>query len=74
MPDDGNLDPSCSRLHHDEYETNGGLIAHLQLLNSQSNGEVRAEFRCDKAQEHCCSKDIWGTSGTDETEMGLKKC
>lgn len=45
MPDDGNLDPSCSRLHHDEYEANGGLIMHLQSLNSQSNREVRVEFR-----------------------------
>lgn len=23
MPDEGNLDPGCSRLHHDEYETSG---------------------------------------------------
>lgn len=38
MPDEGNLDPGCSRLHHDEYETSGGLITHLQSLNSQSNG------------------------------------
>lgn len=38
MPDEGNLDPGCSRLHHDEYETSGGLITHLQPLNSQSNG------------------------------------
>lgn len=38
MPDEGNLDPGCSRLHHDEYEASGGLITHLQSLNSQSNG------------------------------------
>lgn len=23
MPGEGNLDPGCSRLHHDEYEASG---------------------------------------------------
>lgn len=40
MPDEGNLDPGCSRLHHDGYETSGGLVAHLHSPGAQSNGEV----------------------------------
>lgn len=53
MPDDGNLDPRCSRLHHDEYETNGGLITHLQSLNPQSNREVRAELGTMRNRDDC---------------------
>lgn len=73
MPDDGNLDPSCSRLHHDEYETNGGLITHLQSLNPQSNREVRAELGTMRtgttvAQQRRTS----GTNGSAGTGIALQ--
>lgn len=48
MPDDGNLDPSCSRLHHDEYGTNGGPprappVAQLSIKR-RGEGGVREEL------------------------------
>ena len=44
MPDEGNLDPGCSRLHHDEYETSGASsrTSSRQTLNQM---KVGAEFR-----------------------------
>lgn len=72
MPDEGNLDPGCSRLHHDEYETSraSSRTSSRSTLNQMERWgwSLREHEKHEGYQGRLFySKDIY------QEEMGVKK-
>lgn len=72
MPDEGNLDPGCSRLHHDEYETSGASsrTSSRPTLNQMERwrGGAWANEEHERCQGRLFRRRERHTSGVNGTE------